>query len=179
MVGLIQSLKGIILMVGIMLLTGCKTQAPLIIDSTTDTTTHTDRERDSIAGQVSELSMEFRKFYQSWREKVTDISGTWHRDEFSPPDSLGNQHKTSTTTGSFNSTSKEQQRDTSIVNIDLSAVETKITKVNDKLQQIEKTLTDMQLERKAAISWWQAALMWLGGIFVGIILFKLIWRKLP
>lgn len=162
-----------------LLAVGCKTQPPLKIDEVKESEVQTDQRTETDTDKQGTVQVDMDQIFQSWEEKLTEITGNWQRDEFSPPDSTGNQYKTSTTTGSIGSTSREQRRDSLVVNVDLSAVQTEITRVNEHITRLEKTVSNLQAERKAAISWWQAALMWLGGIFVGIVIMKIIWRKLP
>lgn len=167
----------IVLVVGAML-SGCKTQPPMKYDSATDTTIATEKNTDVNVKTVEELKQEMQKYYSSWRETLTDITATWQRDEYSPPDSMGQQHLTATITGNINSNTREEQKDTSIVQIDLTAVNTEIKAINERLSVMEHTVNDIHAERKSALNWWQTALLWVGGISVGIVIEKLIWRKI-
>lgn len=54
-----------------------------------------------------------------------------------------------------------------------------ITNIQSRMQQIEQEVSTVKEERKETLSWWQSALMYLGGIGFLIIIVRLIWRKLP
>lgn len=162
-----------------LLAVGCRTQPPLKIDEVKESESETVIDKETSVDKNSSAQMDLDQFFQKWEEKLTQMTGQWQRDEFSPPDSSGNQYITSTTTGNFSSESKEQRRDSMVVNVDLTAIQTETTRINEQLSRMETAISNLQAERKAAISWWQAALMWLGGVFVGIIVIKLIYKKLP
>lgn len=167
----------IVLVVGAML-SGCKTQLPMKYDSATNTTTEKEENTDITVKTVEELEQEMQKFYSSWRKTLTDITATWQRDEYSPPDSTGQQHLTATITGNINSNTREEQRDTSIVQINLTAVNTEIQTINQRLSVIEHTVNDIHAERKSVLNWWQTALLLVGGITLVMVMGKLIWRKI-
>lgn len=172
-------MQSFIPLVGILLLLGCKTQPPLKFEEQTDSTVQTDREVTTDREISTSLSEELERFYRSWSEKLTETVGSWQRDEYSAPDSTGQQYKVATVTGTFNSIGKEHRQDSSIVRSSVQALITENIRLKARLDAVEKTLTDLSAERKADLSWWQSALMWLGGILVIIVLIRLFWRKLP
>lgn len=172
-------MQGFIPCLLIVVMAGCRAQAPVVITEDTDSTGTSIRETDTQKEVSADWQANMQQFYQSWQEKLTSITGEWQREEYSKPDSTGTQYKTATVSGSFGGTQKEQSRDSMTVNIDLQGVQTEITRVNERLDEMAHVLSNLSAERKASISWWQAALMCLGGLLAVGVLIKLFWRKLP
>lgn len=163
----------------LLLMAGCRAQAPVLVTEDTDSTGTAIRETDTQQEVSTDWQAQMQQFYESWQEKLTSITGEWQRDEYSKPDSSGTQYKTATVSGSFGGIQKEQSHDSMTVEIDLQGVQTEITRVNERLDEMTHLLSNLSAERKASISWWQAALMCLGGLLIIGIAIKLYWRKLP
>lgn len=163
----------------LLLMVGCRAQAPVLVTEDTDSTGTAIRETDTQQEVSADWQAQMQQFYKSWQEKLTSITGEWQREEYSKPDSSGTQYKTATVSGSFGGTQKEQNHDSMTVEIDLQGVQTEITRVNERMEEMAHVLNNLSAERKASISWWQAALMWLGGIGLVYVMGRLFWRKLP
>lgn len=162
-----------------LMLTACKSQPPMKLDATTDTQTdmNTDTQvSDSIYQQTQQMIQELSS---SWWKKLEEITASWERTEYSPPDSTGKQYPTSVTTGSVNSSTQEEKRDTSQKDTKIETMYAEITNIQSRMKQIEQEVSTVKEERKETLSWWQSALMYLGGIGFLIIILRLIWRKLP
>lgn len=162
-----------------LMLTACKSQPPIKLDATTDkqTDTKTDTQMsDSIYQQTQQMIQELSS---SWWKKFEEITASWERTEYSPPDSTGKQYPTSVTTGSVNSSTQEEKRDTSQNDTKIETMSAEITHINSRMDRIEQEVSTVKAERKETLSWWQSALMFLGGIGFLIIILRLIWRKLP
>lgn len=162
-----------------LMLTACKSQPPMKMDATTDkqTDTKTDTQvSDSIYQHTQQMIQDLSS---SWWKKLEEITSSWERTEYSPPDSTGRQYPTSVTTGSVNSSSQEEKRDTSQTDTKIETMYAEITNIQNRMQQIEQEVSMVKAERKETLSWWQSALMYLGGIGFLIIIVRLIWRKLP
>ena len=162
-----------------LMLTACKSQPPVKLDATTDTQTDTKTDTqmsDSIYQQTQQMIQELSS---SWWKKFEEITASWERTEYSPPDSTGRQYPSSVTTVSVNSSSQEEKRDTSQTNMKIETMYAEITNIQSRMQQIEQEVLTVKAERKETLSWWQSALMYLGGIGFLIIIVRFIWRKLP
>lgn len=162
-----------------LMLTACKSQPPVKLDATTDTQTDTKTDTqvsDSIYQQTQQMIQELSS---SWWKKLEEITASWERTEYSPPDSTGKQYPTSITTGTANSSAQEEKRDTSQNNTKIETMSAEITHINSRMDRIEQEVSTVKAERKETLSWWQSALMYLGGIGFLIIIVRLIWRKLP
>lgn len=162
-----------------LMLTACKSQPPMKMDANTDkqTDTKTDTQvSDSVYQKTQQMIQELSS---SWWKKLEEITANWERTEYSPPDSTGKQYPTSVTTGSVNSSSQEEKRDTSQKDTKIETMYAEITNIQSRMQQIEQEVSTVKAERKETLSWWQSDLMYLGGIGFLIIIVRLIWRKLP
>lgn len=162
-----------------LMLTACKSQPPMKLDATTDkqTDTKTDTQvSDSSCQHTQEM---IKELSSSWWQKLEEVTASWERTEYSPPDSTGKQYPTSITTGSVNSSTQEERRDTSQTDTKIETMYAEITNIQSRMQQIEQEVSTVKAERKETLLWWQSALMFLGGIGFLIIILRLIWRKLP
>ena len=162
-----------------LMLTACKSQPPMKLDATTDkqTDTKTDTQvSDSVYQHTQEM---IKELSSSWWQKLEEITASWERTEYSPPDSTGKQYPTSVTTGSVNSSTQEERRDTSQTDTKIETMSAEITHINNRMDRIEHEVSTVKAERKETLSWWQSALMYLGGIGFLIIVVRLIWRELP
>lgn len=162
-----------------LMLTSCKSQPPMKLDATTDK--QTDTKTDT---QVSDSSYQhtqeiIKELSSSWWQKLEEVTASWERTEYSPPDSTGKQYPTSVTTGSVNSSTQEERRDTSQKDTKIESLYAEITNIQRRMQQIEEEVSTVKAERKETLSLWQSALLFLGGMGFLIIILRLIWRKLP
>lgn len=163
----------------LLFLAGCKAQAPLVVDSDTDSTATIKQEENRHTEATSSVDRESQQYFQRWQEMLTSWQGSWKFEQYSPPDSTGQQYRTSTVTGTFGGTKKEQSRDSLVVTEQMQGLRTEVTDMSRKLDRMEQTIRSLDAERKASISWWQAALMWLGGIGLAYVAVRLFWRKMP
>lgn len=162
-----------------LVLTACKSQPPIKMDAVTETQTDT-----KTYTQVSDSSYQhtqemIKELSSSWWQKLEEVTASWERTEYSPPDSTGKQYPTSVTTGSVISSTQEERMDTSQTDTKIETMSAEITHINSRMDRIEQEVSTVKAERKETLSWWQSALMFLVGIGFLIIILRLIWRKLP
>jgi hypothetical protein len=162
-----------------LMLTACKSQPPMKLDATTDKQTDTKTDTQVSDSSYQHTQEMIKELSSSWWQKLEEITSIWEHTEYSPPDSTGRQYPTSVTTGSVNSSSQEEKRDTSQTDTKIETMYAEITNIQSRMQQIEQEVSTVKAERKETLSWWQSPLMYLGGIGFLIIIVRLIWRKLP
>lgn len=162
-----------------LMLTACKSQPPIKMDAVTDTQTDTKTDTQVSDSSYQHTQEMIKELSSSWWQKLEEITASWERTEYSPPDSTGKQYPTSVTTGSVNSSTQEEKRDTSQNDTKIETMSAEITHINSRMDRIEQEVSTVKAERKETLSWWQSALMFLGGIGFLIIILRLIWRKLP
>lgn len=162
-----------------LMLTACKSHPPIKLDATTDKQTDTKSDTQVSDSSYQHTQEMIQKLSSSWWQKLEEVTASWERTEYSPPDSTGKQYPTSVTTGSVNSSTQEERRDTSQTDTKIETMSAEITHINNRMDRIEQEVSTVKAERKETLSWWQSALMFLGGIGFLIIILRLIWRKLP
>lgn len=162
-----------------LMLTACKSQPPMKLDATTDKQTDTKTDTQVSDSSYQHTQEMIKELSSSWWQKLEEITASWERKEYSPPDSTGKQYPTSVTTGSVNSSTQEERRDTSQKDTKIESLYAEITNIQSRMQQIEQEVSTVKAERKETLLWWQSALLFLGGIGFLIIILRLIWRKLP
>lgn len=162
-----------------LMLTACKSQPPMKLDATTDKQTDTKTDTQVSDSSYQHTQEMIKELSSSWWQKLEEVTASWERTEYSPPDSTGKQYPTSITTGSLNSSTQEERRDTSQTDTKIETMSSEITHINNRMDRIEQEVSTVKAERKETLSWWQSALMYLGGKGFLIIIVILIWRKLP
>ena len=162
-----------------LMLTACKSQPPVKMDATTDTQTDTKTDTHVSDSIYQQTQLMIKELSSSWWKKLEEITASWEHTEYSPPDSTGRQYPTSVTTGSVNSSTQEERKDTSQTDTKIETMYAEITNIQSRMQQIEQEVSTVKAERKDTLSWWKSDLMYLGGIGFLIIIVRLIWRKLP
>lgn len=158
---------------------GCATKPPMKTESQTETL-----KTDSVNKQETETSTEQKNEISSVVEDVVStvdevIDIVINRVTYSPPDSTGKQHILDKTTTTINKQSnKSEQKTTTKKDSTAATINTNKNSTTDRLITTESNCYE-QTERKASISWWQAALIFLGGatlVYVGVKIYR---RKLP
>lgn len=156
-----------------LMLTACKSQPPMKLDTTTDrqTDTKTDTQvSDSTYQHTQEM---IKELSSSWWQKLEEVTASWERTEYSPPDSTGKQYPTSVTTGSVNSSTQEERRDTSQTDTKIETMSDEITHINSRMDRIEQEVSTVKAERKESKPWYTTAIIWAGAI---LILIRIMWR---
>lgn len=154
---------------------GCATKPPVVIKENTVTESHEDiREtgKSTVEEDIKELSSTVQEIVRKAMEKLEIKT---EKTTYTPPDSTGKQYVKDKTTTTINKDTRQEEE---------SRTETSGT-LNATITRNDSTDTDMTLqstanihqeaERKSAIAWWQAALMFLGGvtlIYIGIKIYK-------
>ena len=155
-----------------LMLTACKSQPPMKLDATTDKQTDTKTDTQVSDSSYQHTKEMIKELSSSWWQKLEEITASWERTEYSPPDSTGKQYPTSVTTGSVNSSTQEERRDTSQNDTKIETMSAEITHINSRMDRIEQEVSLVKAERKETLSWWQSALLFLGGIGFLIIILR-------
>lgn len=162
-----------------LIMPGCATKPPMKTESQTETS-----KTDSVNKQETETSTEQKKEISTVVEDVVSavdevIDVVINHVTYSPPDSTGKQYILDETTTTINKQSnKSDQKTTTKKDSTAATINTNKNATTDRLITTESNSYG-QTERKAAISWWQAALVFLGGaslVYIGVKIYR---RKLP
>lgn len=124
----------------------------------------------------------FAKQDAAWsgiRMSRTAMSGNWIRREYSQPDSAGQQHLIAEITGGWKANGNEEQRDTSRNVSELMAEAVRNDSLSSLTDREQEEAHQVTAERNKPLSWWQTALIWLGGVGVAYVAIRIYWRKMP
>lgn len=139
---------------------------------------------DSVNKQEAETSTEQKNEISSIVEDMVSavdevIDVVINHVTYSPPDSTGEQYIIDKTTTTINKQSNKSEQKSTAKNDTIAAtINTNKNVMTDRLITTESNSYE-QTERKAAILWWQAALIFLGGATVIYIGYKIYKKKLP
>lgn len=156
-----------------LMLTACKSQPPMKLDATTDKQTDTKTDTQVSDSSYQHTQEMIKELSSSWWQKLEEVTASWERTEYSPPDSTGKQYLTSVTTGSVNSSTQEERRDTSQTDTKIETMSAEITHINSRMDRIEQEVSTVKAERKESQAWYTTAIIWTGAI---LILIRIMWR---
>lgn len=163
----------LLLVVLALMLTACKSQPPIRLDATTDKQTDTKTDTQVSDSSYQHTQEMIKELSSSWWQKLEEITASWERTEYSPPDSTGKQYPTSVTTGSLNSSTQEDRMDTSQTDTKIETMSAEITHINSRMDRIEQEVSSVKAERKESKPWYTTAIIWAGAI---LILIRIMWR---
>lgn len=156
-----------------LMLTACKSQPPMKLDTTTDKQTDTKTDTQVSDSSYQNTQEMIKELSSSWWQKLEEVTASWERTEYSPPDSTGKQYPTSISTGSVNSSTHEERRDTSQTDTKIETMSAEITHINSRMDRIEQEVSTVKAERKESKPWYTTAIIWAGAI---LILIRIMWR---
>lgn len=156
-----------------LMLTACKSQPPIKLDATTDKQADTKTDTKVSDSSYQHTQEMIQELSSSWWQKLEEVTASWERTEYSPPDSTGKQYPTSVTTGSVNSSTQEERKDTSQTDIKIETMSSEITHINSRMDRIEQEVSTVKAERKESKPWYTTAIIWAGAI---LILIRIMWR---
>lgn len=163
----------------LLVLHGCGSRPPARADISEDAASHS--RTDVHAGDST--ARQFRAWIESvseeWYRRLWNLDITWHRDSLSVPDSTGRQHTVITETARIGSRLDENRHTEDSGLVHYEALETRIRELESRLDSVSARRTDTKVERMARITWWQAALMFLGAVLAVYIVYKLYKQKKP
>ncbi len=163
----------LLLVVLALMLTACKSQPPIRLDATTDKQTDTKTDTQVSDSSYQHTQEMIKELSSSWWQKLEEITASWERTEYSPPDSTGKQYPTSVTTGSLNSSTQEDRMDTSQTDTKIETMSAEITHINSRMDRIEQEVSTVKAERKESKPWYTTEIIWAGAI---LILIRIMWR---
>lgn len=161
----------------LLLLYGCCSRPPVRADISEDAASHsrTDVHAGDSAGLQFRAWME--RASEEWYRRLWNLDIAWRRDSLSAPDSTGRQHTVITETVRIDSRLDEDRHTEDTALVHLEALETRIRELESRLEAVSSRRTDAKAERMARITWWQAALMFLGAVLAVYIIYKFYQKK--
>ena len=167
------------LMTALMVMTGCKTSAPELTQSDLSETLTKQEQMELYAALQYNVNATIQKASTSWSEQLWDLNSQWKRTVYSPPDSTGRQYVQSEENLESKGSGRNQQKDTLFVDLKYDAIRQEFLQLNEQMDELRSLMTHMVAEKKANITWFQAALQFLGVCTIIYTIYRVFIRKSP
>lgn len=167
------------LMTALMAMTGCKTSAPELTQSDQSEALTKQEQMNLYAALQENVNATIRQASSSWSEQLWNLSSQWNRTVYSPPDSTGKQYIQSEEHMDSQSSGKSQQKDTVFVDFKYDAIRQEFLQLSAQMDELRSLMTHMVAEKRAKITWFQAALQFLGVCAIIYTIYRVFIRKSP
>lgn len=163
----------------LMAMTGCKTSAPELTQSDQSETLTKQEQMELYADLQENVNAMIQQASSSWSEQLWNLNAQWNRTVYSPPDSTGRQYIQSEERMDSQGSGKKQQKDTVFVDFKYDAIRQEFLQINAQIDELRSLMTHMAAEKKAKITWFQAALQFLGVCAIIYTIYRVFIRKNP
>ena len=167
------------LMTALMAMTGCKTSAPELTQSDQSEALTKQEQLNLYAVLQENVNATIRQASSSWSEQLWNLSSQWNRTVYSPPDSIGRQYIQSEERMDSQSSGKKQQKDTLFVDFKYDAIRQEFLQINAQIDELRSLMKTIHAEKKSKITWFQAALEFLGVCAIIYTIYRVFIRKSP
>ena len=167
------------LMTALMAMTGCKTSAPELTQSDQSEALTKQEQLNLYADLQENVNATIRQASSSWSEQLWNLSSQWNRTVYSPPDSTGRQYIQSEERMDSQSSGKKQQKDTLFVDFKYDAIRQEFLQINAQIDELRSLMKTIHAEKKSKITWFQAALQFLGVCAIIYTIYRVFIRKSP
>lgn len=167
------------LMTALMAMTGCKTSAPELTQSDQSEALTKQEQLELFSVMQENWNASLQETSSSWSEQLWNLNAQWNRTVYSPPDSTGKQYIQSEERMDSQGTGKNQQKDTVFVDFKYDAIRQEFLQLNTQIDELRSLMTHMAAEKKAKITWFQAALQFLGVCAIIYTIYRVFIRKSP
>lgn len=135
-----------------------KTDIAVTKDSNAATDTGSDLQLD--------INKEIKQIVDVIDRKISELNWEYTRTDYSPPDSTGKQHPTHTETGKLNKKTDEDSRRNEQTETQYKVIASYLTAMSQRIESMENRQEHIEAEYKEKLSWYQSALIFLGGLFL-------------
>lgn len=163
-------MKAAAYLLSLFLLMACRTPAKLEekISETaqrheTDRTAYQDELRQSLERTVKES-------VEEWKKSFMELNMEYSRTNYSPPDSAGKQYPMQVETGKVNKKTEEDAQSNRQREGQEKAVLSYMSQLVRRIDTVEERYVQAEREYKEKLTWYQSALIFLGGVFLVYIL---------
>ena len=157
---------------------GCKT-ADLNENTNVSNAISSEENQKLYASMIDNVNRTIQQASSSWSQQLWNMNAEWQKSVYSPPDSTGKQYVQSVETLNSTSEGKNETKDTLYIDYRYEAIHEQILQLDKRLNTIETMLIKMHSEKKTGITWYQAALQFLGICAVLYVIFKIFIQKKP
>ena len=157
---------------------GCKT-ANLNENTNFSNTVNSEENQKLYASMIENVNSTIQEASSSWSQQLWNMNAEWQKAVYSPPDSAGKQYVQSVETLNSTSEGKNEKKDTVYIDYRYEAIHEQILHLDKRLNTIETMLIKMHSEKKTGITWYQAALQFLGICACLYLIVRIFIRKKP
>ena len=157
---------------------GCRT-SDLQNDSYVSSANNTEDDKKTNAGMIGYENQSFSAASTSWYQQLWNLNTQWQRSVYSEPDSNGNQYIQAIERMSSVSEGKNERKDTVYIDYKYEALLQQVVEIDNHLKRIEQMISSSHSEKKTEITWYQAALQFLGICSLLYVIVRLFIKKIP
>lgn len=163
-------MKHFVLSLMILLLTlvigSCR--SPKQMAEKTDVTVSKDSNATTEAEADLQLSIDktMKQTVDEISRKLSELNWEYTRTDYSPPDSTGKQHPTHTETGKLKNRTEEDSRRNEQTETQYKVIASYLITMSQRIESMENRREHIEAEYKEKLSWYQSALIFLGGLFL-------------
>lgn len=146
----------------------CSCRSPRQITEKTDITVRKDSNATTNSSSDLQLNIDktIKQVVDVISRKMTELNWEYSRTEYSPPDSTGKQHTTHTETGKLNRKTTEDMQRNEQTETQYKVLASYLITMSQRIESIENRQEHMEAEYKEKLTWYQSALIFLGGLFL-------------
>lgn len=143
-------------------------RSPKRMTQQTDVTVRKDSNVTTDAGSERQLDInkEIKQIVDVIDRKISEMNWEYTRTDYSPPDSTGKQHPTHTETGKLNKKTDEDSRRNEQTETQYKIIASYLTTMSQRIESMENRQEHLEAEYKEKLTWYQSALIFLGGLFL-------------
>ena len=98
--------------------------------------------------------------------KLSELNREYTRTDYSPPDSVGKQHPTHMETGKLKNRTEEDSRRNEQTETQYKVIASCLITMSQRIESMENRQEHIEAEYKEKLSWYQSALIFLGGLLL-------------
>lgn len=167
------------LLAALVAMCGCKTSAPELTQSDRSESLTRQEQLELFSVMQENWNASLHEASSSWSEQLWDLNAQWNRTTYSPPDSTGKQYIQSEESMKSEGSGKKQQKDTVFVDFKQDAIRQEFTALNRQMAELRSMISRLEIDKKARITWYQAALQFLGVCGIIYTIYRIFIRKSP
>ena len=167
------------LVTALMAMTGCKTSAPELTQSDRSESLTKQEQLELFSVMQENWNASLQEASSSWSEQLWNLNAQWNRTTYSPPDSTGKQYIQSEESMKSEGSGQKQRKDTVFVDFKYDAIRQEFLQLNAQIDELRSLMKTIHAEKKSKITWFQAALQFLGVCAIIYTIYRVFIRKSP
>lgn len=146
----------------------CSCRSPKQMTQKTDITVKTDSSATTNSGSDFQLSVDkaMKKTVDEISRKLSELNWEYSRTDYSPPDSAGRQYQTQVETGKLNNRTEENVQHNEQTETQYKVIASYLITMSQRIESVENRQEHVEAEYKEKLTWYQSALIFLGGLFL-------------